>query len=177
MTKLEVETIINKPKDFIWQIVTDSDQRHNWMPTHIAISSNPDYLTVGTTSTSDIYRISYGETTSISKRTTTSEIVDYEIGQSITTKLTDGLGSMKSMLRTWTLTIEPNGTKIVVEIDYQMKGGRIGKLAGALLAKNVMKKEIAENLSNLKHYAETGQSIPKPEWMLTSKAYKDSKYE
>ncbi|OLS22882.1 MAG: hypothetical protein HeimC3_28250 [Candidatus Heimdallarchaeota archaeon LC_3] len=84
---------------------------------------------------------------------------------------------MKSMLRTWNLTIEPNGTKIVVKIDYQMKGGRIGKLAGALLAKNVMKKEIAENLSNLKHYAETGQSIPKPEWMLTSKAYKDSKYE
>ncbi|OLS22881.1 MAG: hypothetical protein HeimC3_28240 [Candidatus Heimdallarchaeota archaeon LC_3] len=49
MTKLEVETIIKKQKDFIWQIITDIKQRHNWMPTHIAISSNPDYLTVGRT--------------------------------------------------------------------------------------------------------------------------------
>ncbi|MHA2362604.1 MAG: hypothetical protein ACXAC7_01505 [Candidatus Hodarchaeales archaeon] len=93
----------------------------------------------------------------------------------MTTKLIEGLGTMKSMLRKLILVfVEPNVTKLVMEIDYQMKGGRIGKFLGNTLAKSEIRKEITKNLSNLKQYAETGQSIPKPDWMLRSAAYKDS---
>ena len=174
MTKLDVEIRINKPKDLVWQMIFDNEHLSNWMPTHIPKSTN-DFPSVGRISTSDVYRLHRGEVSTVAKYLTSSEVVAYEEGHSMTTKLIEGLGTMKSMLRKMTLIFdEPNVTKVVMEIDYQMKGGIIGKLLGSVLAKSEIRREITENLSNLKHYAETGQSIPKPGWMLRSAVYKDS---
>jgi uncharacterized membrane protein len=64
---------------------------------------------------------------------------------------------------TSTITIEPGertGTRVRWTLDYQMAGGYLGHFADKFLLGSVHNGRISEGLSNLKRYAETGETPP-----------------
>jgi hypothetical protein len=65
---------------------------------------------------------------------------------------------------TSTIAVEPgttsNSTRIRWTIDYRMSGGYLGQFADKFLLGSVHQGRISEGLSNLKRYAETGETPP-----------------
>jgi len=62
---------------------------------------------------------------------------------------------------TSTLSLEPterNSTRVKWEMDYQMAGGYLGHFADQVLLGSVHGGRISDGLSNLKRYAETGET-------------------
>ena len=62
---------------------------------------------------------------------------------------------------TSTLSLEPttqNTTRVKWEMDYQMAGGYLGQIADQVLLGSVHAGRISDGLSNLKRYAETGET-------------------
>ena len=65
---------------------------------------------------------------------------------------------------TSTIAVEPgstsNSTRIRWTLDYRMTGGYLGQFADKFLLGSVHAGRISEGLSNLKRYAETGETPP-----------------
>ena len=65
---------------------------------------------------------------------------------------------------TSTIAVEPgtssNTTRIRWSLDYRMTGGYLGQFADKFLLGSVHAGRISEGLSNLKRYAETGETPP-----------------
>jgi uncharacterized membrane protein len=62
---------------------------------------------------------------------------------------------------TSTITIEPGtggGTRVTWALDYQMTGGYLGHFADKFLLGSVHEGRISDGLTNLKRYAETGET-------------------
>jgi carbon monoxide dehydrogenase subunit G len=54
----------------------------------------------------------------------------------------------------WRLKPEGDATRVTVRIDYQMKGGVIGKAMDALVVERMNERNAEQMLQNLKHLAE-----------------------
>ena len=58
----------------------------------------------------------------------------------------------------WTLAPQDGSTRVDVRIDYEMKGGILGKAMDALLVERMNQKNAERMLENLKMLSEAGQS-------------------
>ncbi len=85
-------------------------------------------------------------------------VIEWEEGHRITFEIPDGLASVIKVLReTWSVEQLPTGTRVVVNIHYQVKDGIINSLVDALVVRYALTTILIQNLRGLKRHVELGQ--------------------
>ncbi|MHA2253916.1 MAG: SRPBCC family protein [Candidatus Kariarchaeaceae archaeon] len=163
MRSKTVELEVKATKEKIWGILSDFGNMGNWIPTHADFSiSDPDKLGVGTKYSLNVYtRSEYSYT----KQKNSYEIVSWDKYHRMTSNLTEGLGIMKNFQTEWLLKSSGNSTWVSFTVRYKLRFGFFGSILNKIIIGGIFRKEIGKTISNLKHFAETGEKVVKPSWM------------
>jgi uncharacterized membrane protein len=140
---------IAAPRDKVWEILGDASSAHIWDP--------------GMKDLKVVSDMKEGVGTTLEARgalVKTTETVKEDI---LYNRLAFDVKHDPDITRyeTSTLSLNPtdrNSTSVKWEMDYQMSGGYLGHFADQVLLGSVHGGRISDGLSNLKRYAETGET-------------------
>ncbi|MBI4791118.1 MAG: SRPBCC family protein [Chloroflexi bacterium] len=151
MSHIIKRVIISAPTDKVWQVLADFGGVEKWAPT-VVKSYCPSEVTRGV-GTKRVLTTTTGEVTE-------EIIVEWDEGRGFTFEIPDGLASVIRMLReSWSVEDSPQGTEVVVIMDYQMKPGVINAILDSVAVRRVLGKMLVQNLAGLKHHIETGELV------------------
>ncbi|MBI3596587.1 MAG: SRPBCC family protein [Nitrospirae bacterium] len=150
MSELHHTIKINAPLDRVWEVLADLEavRHYNPMVTHARyISSNR--TGVGAARQCDLKP----------KGHVRERVIGWEPKQSITMELYESPWPIAFMR--WRPELKPDGSGAVLtqRMEYGLKFGLLGKIMDALMMRRMLDKGIAETLSNLKRFIETGATI------------------
>jgi hypothetical protein len=137
---------------------------HNWAPT-VHVTSISGVIGLGTKYSTTSYRRSGGEHVSIRSTEMSYEITSWERDRRVISTMIEGKGLVQPLQTEWTLQPKANSTILSLTLKYKMTMWLFGKLMGVLFINRAIRNDMKRSLANLKHYAETGERIPKPRWL------------
>jgi uncharacterized membrane protein len=140
---------IGAPRDKVWEVLGDPSTARLWDPGMKDLKVVSDTkLGPGTTLEA---RGALVKTTETVKESVTENRLSFDVKHDPDI----------TRYETSTLTLDPtnrNTTSVKWEMDYQMAGGYLGHFADQALLGSVHSGRISDGLSNLKRYAETGET-------------------
>ena len=151
MSRIIKRVHISASVDQVWQVLADFGSVEKWAPT--VIESHCSTETERGMGAKRILTTSTGEVTE-------ERVIEWDEGHSFTFEIPNGLASIIKVLReTWSVEHSPQGTEVVVRMDYETKDGIINSLLNALVVKRVLKRMLVQNLAGLKYHVETGEIV------------------
>lgn len=151
MSQITKRIEINASAEQVWNVLADFGNVEKWAPTVVESHCSGD--TQRGIGAKRMLTTSTGEVTE-------EVIVEWNEGCSFTFEIPNGLASViKTLRETWSVEPSPQGTEVIVTMDYDMKDGIISFLLDALAVGRVLKKMLAQNLAGLKHHVETGELV------------------
>ena len=148
MSKLTKEVTINAPKEKVWEVLADFGGVARWAPTiNHAVTTSEASSGVGCERECDV--AGFGK---VKER-----IVEWEEGNYYTYEI-DGVGPMKYVRTTWSVTAVGGGSVVTLSINVRMKFGPLGALL-VPVARIAMRKQARLSLAGLKYHVETGETV------------------
>lgn len=147
MSVIKKSIVINRPAEKVYNFATDPAKWHEWY--------------VGITEPEDIQ----GNGEAGTKMTLKYKIlgVDLPVSCEIVENTEKGdcyvwKGIIKGAInsrQTWTYVPEEENTEVMIDVEYEVPGNVLGKLADVLVVENIQNKAMEETLNNLKTVCES----------------------
>jgi carbon monoxide dehydrogenase subunit G len=148
MEHIRVETRIEAPVEHVWAFLCDTSRWHDWMPRGEFSDFSGPYDQVGTTYVSKMSMLGF-------EMKQTSTVVEVERLRFIR-EHTDDQGTMDTFFR---FEPEGDGTRVIVESDYEMPGHIPGFLK-SLMTKSFFERQMHHFLGDFKALAEATVPVP-----------------
>jgi uncharacterized membrane protein len=147
MARIERQIEIDRTPGEVFEVLTDLDRLPDWATMVLENHNTPEKpLRTGQT---------FGQTIRIAGRnlTTEWEVSELEAGRRVAYRATGPAGASLEMHQ----RIEPrdNGSRVELEIDYDLPGGALGDAVDKLYVERRNEREAAHSLSNLKELLES----------------------
>ncbi len=157
MTKLAFEIEIDAPAEKVWEEIADFGNISKFNPSvptsHLTAEQTQG---VGTTRHCDLY---------VAGASIEERIIDWVDGESYQVEVYDGKRVPPTERQVARVSTRPNGPDSSIarmEMEYELKGGLLGKAADKGMMRNQFGKAAGGLLAGLKHYVETGEEVTHP---------------
>jgi ribosome-associated toxin RatA of RatAB toxin-antitoxin module len=145
MSLIERQTTIAAPSERVFEIVEDPARIMEYVPSVTQV----DVISRTSKHIGDSFRAVYS--TAGIKMPTTYTTLEYAQAQ----KIVLGLDGPITGTLAWEFQPHNGGTDVTVRIDYQMKGGLLGKALNALMVERVNEKNAEQMLEGLQALAQS----------------------
>ena len=147
---LSADLVVQAPAEKVWAVLADFSAVDTWVPlvTESYVIGNND-RGVGVRRRCNLER--FGEINEL--------VTEWDEGRSLSYQVSS-LGPLQSSQNSWTLIdIDETSCKVVLELDYDMRFGPIGRLMHALVLGRLLRKRIPNAIELLKKRVETGELV------------------
>ena len=153
MATITRQVRIDASKEKTWEVLADFGAVANWAPTILQSHSTTEANGgVGAERTCEHEKMGW----------LVERITAWDEGSSLSYDVVEGLPfPMKSLNNVWSVRADGVGAVVTVTMDFRMGLGPLGALP-TLMARVMMRKEMAVSLAGLKQYTETGQVVAVP---------------
>jgi hypothetical protein len=149
MSQVFSQVIINAPADQVWEALVDSGHLTQWLPSSVRLDS---LVELGGGSSSPKY-FHYDLYSTVKEQTT-----QLEAGRSYS-YVVSNVGPIKSAYSSLSLSDSEAGTVLSHTVDFQMKYGPVGAMAGNVVFRPQFRKQMEVGLAALKEYIEARDGI------------------
>ena len=150
MSELTKRIAIGAPTDKVWEVIADFGNVASWAPT-----------IVDSRSTTEINR-GVGARRMLdhkSGKIVEEVIVEWNEGHSFIFEIPNGFWPIKNLREVWSVEPSPEGSVVVVTMDFEMQLGPLGVIMDLLILRWLMDRELVLGLAGLKHHVETGEVV------------------
>ena len=153
MAKITRQVRIDASKEKTWEVLADFGAVASWAPTILQSHSTTEANGgVGAERTCEHEKMGQ----------LVERITGWDEGSSLSYDVIKGLPfPMKSLNNVWSVRADGDGAVVTVTMDFRMGLGPLGALP-TLMARVMMRKEMAVSLAGLKQYTETGEVVAAP---------------
>jgi uncharacterized membrane protein len=144
MSQVFSQVIINAPADQVWEALMDAGHLTQWLPSSVRLDS---LVELGGGSSSPKY-FHYDLYSTVKERTT-----QLEAGRSYS-YVVSNVGPIKSAYNSLSLSDSEVGTVLSHTVDFRMKYGPLGAMAGSLVFRPQFHKQMQASLAALKMFIE-----------------------
>ena len=152
MTHLMTSVYINASPDHVWRILSDFGNVYRYNPSvPTSCSTGEESSGLGATRHCDL--APFG---SVEER-----IIEFEEGSRLVVDIFDSekLPPFEHSIADLKIESEGTGTRFVGTLDYQLKGGALGRALNSAGARRSFEKAWTRFTAGLKYYAETGNEV------------------
>jgi ribosome-associated toxin RatA of RatAB toxin-antitoxin module len=150
MSELTKRITIGASTDKVWEVIADFGNVASWAPT-----------IVDSRSTTEVNR-GVGARRMLdhkSGQVVEEVIVEWNEGHSLIYEIPNGFWPIKNLREVWSVEPSPEGSVVVVVMDFEMKLGPLGAIMDLLIIRWLMSRELELGLAGLKHHVETGEVV------------------
>jgi hypothetical protein len=150
VSELTKRIAIGAPTDKVWEVLADFGNVASWAPT-----------IVDSRSTTEVNR-GVGARRMLDHKSgmvLEEVIVEWNEGHSFIFEIPNGLGPIKNLRESWSVEPAPEGSVVVVIMNFEMKLGPLGEIMDLLILRLLTSRELALGLAGLKHHIETGEVV------------------
>ncbi len=144
------DLIVQAPAEKVWDVLADFSAVDTWVPlvTKSYVVGDKD-RGVGVQRRCNLER--FGEISEV--------VTEWNEGRSLSYRVSS-LGPLQFSQNSWTLVeIDETSCKVVLDLDYDMRFGVVGRLMHALVMGKLLRKRIPNAIQLLKKRAETGELV------------------
>jgi uncharacterized protein YndB with AHSA1/START domain len=150
VSELTKRIAICAPTDKVWEVIADFENVASWAPTIVDSRSTTEVKSgVGARRVLDHK----------SGQVVEEVIVEWNEGHSFIYQIPNGFWPVKSLREVWSVEPSPEGSVVVVTMDFEMQLGPLGAIMDLLILRWLMDRELALGLAGLKHHVETGEVV------------------
>ena len=149
MSQVFSQVIINAPAGRVWEALVDSGRFPQWLPNSVKLDS---LVELGGGSSSPKY-FHYDLYSTVNEQAT-----QLEAGRSYS-YVVSNVGPIKSAYSSLSLSDSEAGTVLSHTVDFRMKYGPVGAMAGSLVFRPQFRKQMEASLAALKEFIEAQDGI------------------
>lgn len=147
MSSIQTTTLVEAPPPEVWAILADIGTISRWNPGVRHSESTSDARSgEGATRHCDLPGGRYLE----------ERAIDWVEGESFRIEILDSNLPLRHSTVRFAIEAAGEGTRVTVEPEYELKGGRLGSLLDRLLVRRLYVRGFSDLLRGLKEYAEGG---------------------